>query len=315
MAEQQEFIVYVNGKLVPESKAVISALDRGFRWGDAVYDTERTFNGKVFRLDKHLDRLYRSLSYTQIDPGLTWKEMEKAALDVAEANQPLVKKYGDLFVNQVVSRGVINPEIHKGANVAIYCVPLPFKKYAQCYVQGVRAATSSTRRTPPECLSPKAKMANKMNHYVSEFEVQQVDPDMFVLMLDLHGNVTEGSASNFMFVSKGRIKVPNRRNVLEGITMVTILEMAETQGIPFDENDYTPSDVYTADEAFFCNTSACLIPVKSLNGRKIGREVPGPMTKSLFAAFNEMAGFDVVDQALSFLTLAERQALMAEKKG
>ena len=314
MAEQQEFMVYVNGELVPESKAVISALDRGFRWGDAVYDVERTFNGNLFKLDAHLDRLYRSMHYTRIDPGITWEEMEKATLDTVEANAPLLETYGDFSVSQVVSRGLMNPDLHKGANVVIYCRPITLKNYAKYYVQGVKAATTATRRTPPESLSPKAKISNKMNHLVAEFEVKQADPSMFALMLDLRGNITEGASANFMFVSKGHIKVPNRRNVLAGISMETIIEMAEAQDIPVDEDDYTPFDVYQSDEAFFCTSTACLIPVNSLNGLQLGREVPGPMTKSLFAAFGEMVGVDIVDQAMSHLSPEERQALMAEKK-
>ncbi len=314
MAEQQELMVYVNGKIVPESQAVISALDRGFRWGDAVYDTERTFNGKVFKLDAHLDRLYRSLNYTHIDPVLTWEEMKKATLEVVEANQSLVKKHGDFNVNQVVSRGNLSPDIHKGSNVAIYCRPITLKAYAKYYIQGVNAATPATRRTPPASLSPRAKIANKMNHFVAEFEAKHSDPSMFSLMLDINGNVAEGTGANFMFVHKGRIKVPNRRNVLQGITMETILEMADNQGIGWDEGDYTPMDVYSADEAFFCTTTACLIPTKSLNGLTIGDgKVPGPVSRSLFAAFSDTAGFDVIEQALGFLSPEERQELMAGK--
>ena len=312
MADQQEFMVYVNGKIVPESQAMISALDRGFRWGDAVYDTERTFGGKVFKLDAHLDRLYRSLKYTRIDPGLTWDEMKQITLDVVEANEPLLKKFGDFNVNQVVSRGNLSPDVHKGANVSVYCRPITLKRYAKNYIQGVKAATSATRRTPPESLSPKAKIANKMNHFVSEFEAKQIDPEMFVLMLDLHGNITEGAGSNFMFVKDNRIKVPNRRHVLQGITMETILEFADNLGIGYDEDDYTPHDVYIADEAFFCTSTACLLPAKSLNGLTIGDgKTPGPITESLFGAFGDVAGFDVIEQSLSFLSPEERRELEA----
>ena len=310
MAEQQEFMVYVNGSIVPESQAMISALDRGFRWGDAVYDTERTFGGQIFKLDAHLDRLYKSLQYTHINPGLSQKEMKNITLEVAEANQPLLEKYGDFNVNQVVSRGNLSPDVHKGANVAVYCRPITLKKYAQHYIKGVKAATSATRRTPPESLSPKAKIANKMNHFVSEFEAKQVDPETFVLMLDLHGNVTEGAGSNFMFVKDNCVKIPNRRNVLQGITMETVLEFAENLGLELEEGDYTPYDVYMADEAFFCTSTACLLPATSLNGLTIGNgEVPGPITKSLFGAFSDVAGFDIMDQALGFLSKDERQAL------
>ena len=307
-------MVYVNGEIVPESQAVISALDRGFRYGDAVYDTERTFGGRVFKLDAHLDRLYRALIYTHIDPGVTLEEMKKITLDVVEANQPLLRKYGDFNVNQIISRGNLSPELRQGSNVAVYCRPLPLKKYAQYFIQGVRAATSSTRRTPPESLSPSFKIANKMNLFVAEFGAKQHDPDMVVLMLDLRGNITEGSSSNFMFVKDGNLKIPNTRNVLQGITMGTIVEYATNLGLGREEGDYTPSEVYTADEAFFCSSTTCLLPVKSLNDRAIGDgEVPGPFSRSLFGSFSDIAGFDVVEQAISFLTPQEKQAFEAVK--
>ena len=136
MAESQEFIVYVNGEMVPESQAMISALDRGYRWGDAVYDTERTFGGKVFRLDAHLDRLYRSLKYTRIDPGLTWEQMEKITVDVVDANKHLLDQYGDFNVHQVVSRGNLNQEFHKGAKRVRLCPPQSLQAVRQAIHPG-----------------------------------------------------------------------------------------------------------------------------------------------------------------------------------
>ena len=290
MAQSKERIVYVNGDMVPESKAVISVLDKGYRWGDGVYDVERTFGGQVFKLRPHLDRLYRSLRYTRIDPGLTEDEMERITLEVVEANRHLLGPNDDFTVNQVVSRGLVEPELDRGANVSVYCLPVHFAEYAAQYVRGAKVVTPATRRTPPQSLSPKAKISGKMNHHIAQFEARGVDPEALAVMLDMEGNIAEAAGGNFMFVSGNRIMIPNRRHVLPGISMETVLEIAQNQGFEIEEGDYTPFDVYQSDEAFLSSTSYSVLPVASMNGWSIGDEVPGPITRGLLAAWSDMAG-------------------------
>ena len=310
MGQTEERIVYVNGELVPESRAMISVLDRGYRWGDGVYEVERTFAGKPFKLRAHLDRLYRSLRYTRIDPGMTEDEMERSTMEVVEANRHFLGPNDDFTINQVVSRGLVEPSLDRGANVSIYCLPVHFMDYVRQYTTGARLVTPATRRTPPESLSPKAKITNKMNHFIAEFEAKGVDPEAIALMLDTDGNIAEASSANFMFVSGGCIRIPNRRHVLPGISMETVLEIAENQGIEVQEGDYTPFDVYQSDEAFLASTSFCVLPVASVNGWSVGTEVPGPITSGLLAAWSDMVGLNVVEQALSHLPPDERSALV-----
>jgi len=195
------------------------------------------------------------------------------------------------------------------ANVAIYCDLIPFAKYAPWYIGGARVVMSSTRRNPSQSLSPNAKISNKMNHFVAEAEVRGVDPDAFPLMLDLDGNIAEGVGNNFLFVENGRIKVPNRRNVLHGVTMNTLIELAEGIGIPVDESDYPPFAVYQADEAFMTGTTIVVMPVASLNGSPIGDVVPGPVTQRLWQAWADLTGVDIIDQALSHLPAEQRREL------
>lgn len=311
MSQDKELMVYVNGEMVPESVALISPLDRGMLWGDSVYDVERTFGGKVFKLREHLDRLYGSLRYTRIDPGMSQGEMERLTLEVVEANRHLLGPNDDFTVTQNISRGPLNREAHQGPTVLIYCRPMAFREFVHHYFKGTRVVTPSTRRTPPQCLSPKGKISNKMNHYIADFEAREVDPEAFALMLDLDGNITETSGANFMFVSGGCINVPNRRQVLQGITMATVLELAENLGVPVQEGDYTPFDVYQADEAMITTSSYCIIPAASLNGWRIGAQMPGPITRALTAAWSDMAGVNIVDQALAHLSQEERETLMA----
>ena len=303
MSTTKERVAYVNGQLVPESQAVVSVFDRGFQSGDGVYDVERTYGGKPFKLHRHMERLYNSLNYTRIDPGLTPEEMEQAVLEVVEANLPLLADNEEYSIRQTVSRGS-----GRGASVVIYCTPIDFRNFAKFYIQGVNLVTPATRRTPPQSLSPKAKITNKMNHHVSEFEARLVDPEAFPLMLDLNGNIAESSAANFIFISKGCIRVPDRKNALGGITMETVLELAEGLGIPWEEGDYSPFDVYNAEEAMLTGTSRALLPVGSLNGLSIGQRCPGPITEHLQHAWSDMTGVDYVAQALSHLTPEERSA-------
>ena len=309
MTQNTELMVNVNGELVPESNAVISVLDRGFRWGDSVYDMTRTFGGKPFKLRAHLDRLYRSLKYTRIESGLSEDEMERLTLELLDTNHHLMGPNDDFSITHVVSRGLVDTRLREGPNVVIYCLPIKFSGFARQYIEGVRVATTATRRTPPQSLSPKAKIGNKMNHFMAEFEAKDADPEAMALMLDMDGNVAECSGANFMFVADGAIKVPNRRHTLPGISMETIMELAETLGIPVQEGDYTPFDVYQSDEAFITSTSYSLLPVATLNGRSIGSEMPGPITQGLLAAWSDLAGANFVDQALSHLPQQEREAL------
>ena len=309
MTQSKERVVYVNGKMTPESQAVISALDRGFRWGDAVYEVERTFAGTPYKLRAHLDRLYRSLRYTRIDPGMSEDDMERATMEVVEANRNLLGPNDDFTVNQVVSRGLVEPSLDHGANVVIYCIPVHFQEFAREFATGARLITPATRRNPPTSLSPKAKISNKMNHFIAQFEAKAVDPGALALMLDQDGNITEAAGANFVFVAGGCLKVPNRRHVLPGISMEAALEMAENQGIPVEEGDYTTFDVYQAGEAFLSSTSYCVLPVTSLNGWTIGTGEPGPITQGLLASWSDMVGVNVVDQAMSHIPREEREAL------
>ncbi len=314
MENTNEPLVYVNGDLVPESQATISVFDRGFRWGDGVYEMARTFGGKVWRLREHLDRLHWSLNYTRIDPQMSIDELERVTLDLVNENKERAgPNPDDVGLTHIISRGPLDPTRRASMDptVVIYTEPLAFEMYARWYLKGIKMVTPATRRTPPQSLSPKAKISNKMNHFIAEFEAHAVDPEAVPLMLDYDGNVAESSGANFLFFRQGRIHVPNRRHVLGGITMDTVLEIAEGLGIESEEGDYTPFDVYQADEAFMTTTPSHIAPVVSLNGVKIGNGTPGPAFQQIAQAWSERVGLDIIDQAVAHLSPAERDELMA----
>ena len=309
----EERIVYLNGAFVPESQAKVSVLDSGFNAGDGVYDVTRTFRHKPFKLREHTERLFRSLYYTRIDCGMSLEEMEKTTLEVLERNKPLLGENEDCALWQVVSRGVRSStgnRVSGRATVTVYSVIVNFPEFASFYVEGAPLVIPSTRRIPPQCLESKAKITNKMNHNMAAFEAKQVDPRAIPLMLDIDGNLSETSAHNFFLVSDGKLCTPTDRNVLGGITKAVIFGLAQQLGVEIVEGDYTPYDLYNAEEAFLASTSPTFVPVRTVNGAKIGKGAPGPVTVRLIAAWNKMVGIDIVDQALSHLDKQERDRLL-----
>jgi branched-chain amino acid aminotransferase len=310
----EERIVYLNGAFVPESQAKVSVLDSGFNAGDGVYDVTRTFGHKPFCLREHTERLFRSLKYTRIDCGMSLEEMEKTTLEVLERNKPMLRANDDLALWQVVSRGVRSSTGNRvvgGATVTVYSVIVNFPEFASFYVEGAPIVIPSVRRTPPECLESKAKITNKMNHNMAIFEAKQVDPRAIPLMLDINGNLSETSAHNFFLVVNGKLCTPSDRNVLGGITKEAIFGLAKQLGIGIAEGNFTPYDLYTSEEAFLASTSPTFVPVRTVNGAKIGNGAPGPITLRLIGAWSKMVGMDIVDQALSHLDENERNRLTA----
>jgi branched-chain amino acid aminotransferase len=314
MVDTQDLWAYLNGKMVRGKDAVVPIYDRGLQWGDAVYDTVRTYSGTPFRLDYRTDRFFRSLQYARIDIGMTKEELKKVMGDVIEANKPLLEPNEDLGYNYYVSRGSMT--LTNGLTPAgIICIiprTLPFASFARFYLKGAPAIAPATRRTPPQSVSPKAKIANKMNHNVAELEAKASNPDAYAIMLDLDGNITESSGANFLFVSEGRIKIPDTRFVLSGADMKAVLELASGIGIGTDEGTYTTYDLYNAQEAFLTTSSSGILPIVSFNGLPIGTGKVGPVTHRLMDAWIDMVGIDFVAQGLSFLPEDERDELTKE---
>ena len=287
MVEPRELVMYVNGRFVSLSQGIAELQGTDVESSGGFYDSERTFDGQVFKLRQHLERLYRGLDYTNIDPGMTLDEMAATTMELLEANRPLLKQGGEFVLTQVVSVGSgPSPEVKSKVNVLIHCRPLDFASFARSYVLGVRVITPATYGVPQQTQQSTAREAT-----------QRVLP----LMTSAEGGITECKGGNFMFVRDGRIKLPDRRNVLPGISMHTVLELAEVLEIPIDEDDYSTHDVYLAEEAFVSSTRNCIVPVDTLNGLRLSRDLPGPTTRRLMDAWRELVGLDFVRQALDHL--------------
>ena len=299
-------IIYLNGAFVPEAEALVPVTERGFYGGDGIYEVTRTFGHKLFRLDAHLDRLFRSLAYVRIDPGLSRDEIADLTQETLDRNLARLDDNGDFAVWHVISRGD-NAMGHPSPTiVAMFCVAVDSHNYAEAYVNGLRLMTPGVRRAPPDSIDPKAKVLSRMNQIQAALEAKRVDPGATPLLLDGDGNITETNTGNFFFVADGKLHTSSARNVLGGVTRATILELADELGIEAIEGNYTPYDVYAADEAFICSTTPVIVPTVSLNGAPIGGAdkdgaLPGPVTMRLMQAFIDRAGVDFVAQAMSHL--------------
>ena len=298
----QERVVYINGEMVPESEAKVSFRDQGFVTGDAVFDATRTFGGVIFKLTEHVDRLYNSLKYMRLDPGISQHQMAELTMQVLAANQSLLGPDDDYWVIQRISRGVRTEESTYKPTVIIECNPLPFAARARYYRDGLTVVIPSIRRTPPECMSPRVKVHNYINLVLADQEVKAQNPDAFSILLDINGNISEGLGSNFFIVKNGVVVTPKEQYVLAGISRETVIELAQGLNIEVREADIDLYDVYTADEAFVTSTSFCICSVSSVNGSIIGDGgVPGPVTDGLQKAYSDLVGIDIVGQYLTRL--------------
>jgi len=298
-------IAYFNGRYVPEREVLVPFRDRGFKYGDAVFDTTRTFGHRVFKLADHVERLCRSLRYLRIDPGLTPEAMVGITEEVLRRNLPLLEPDEDYWVTQRVSRG-LDRAYHdvwprEGATVIVECVPLPLGERAALYRDGIRVMTPSVRRTPPEALSPRVKTHNYLNLIAGNLEVQAQDPGAWAVLLDTAGNLAEGLGSNVFLVQRGALLTPREQAVLSGISRETVIDLAREAGLVVIERDLDLYDAYNADEAFLTSTSLCVCPVASINGARIGAAVPGPVTRQLTEAYVRFVDFDFVAQYLKRL--------------
>jgi branched-chain amino acid aminotransferase len=304
-----DYTAYFCGEWMPMSRLRIDPLDRGFLVGDCVFDVARTFDGKSFRMREHIDRLYRSLKYVRIDPGLSPEELERISEEVIARNEAHRAEAGDFQIWQFVTRGR-GRWAHRAGPPAVGVCPrrVGFSRFAHLYAQGAHGIIVRTRSFAPDALDPKVKNFSRMNFNLAELEAADVDPDGWPILTDSRGNVTEGVGYNLFIVTAGVIRTPGERSVLQGVSRAVVLELAGDLGIAAVEDDLQPYDVYTADEAFFTSTSPCVLPVTRVDKRPIGDGKPGPVVGRLLRAWSDVVGLDIVEQARRFAPLERTES-------
>ena len=276
----------MNGKLVPEQEAVISVFDHGYLYGDGVFEGIRAYNGRVFKLEEHVRRLYESAHSIMLPIPYSQEEMIKAVVDTVNAN-----KLTDAYIRLVVSRGVgdlgLDPRKCKESQVVIIADKIVLYP-EELYEEGLTVITVATRRNIADALDPKLKSLNYLNNIQAKIEANRAGV-LEALMTNSQGYISEGTGDNIFIYRKGKlITPPPYLGILEGITREAVIELAREEGIPLQEAPFTRHDVYVADECFLTGTAAEVIPVIEADMRTIGTGKPGPVTRTLMEKFREL---------------------------
>jgi branched-chain amino acid aminotransferase len=286
-----EIKIYLDGELVPASQAKVSVYDHGFLYGDGVFEGLRIYNRRVFRLDAHIERLYRSAKAIWLDPPMSKAEFKEAINQTVAAN-----RLENGYIRAIISRGFgdLGLDPRKCPKPTVVIIADTIKLYpSELYEEGMECITVATRRSRPDVLNPAIKSLNYLNNILAKIEsIRAGVPEC--IMLNDQGMVSECSADNVFIYTRdynGRAELrtpPVSAGILEGITRDVVMQLAAKLGIPCVEKDMTLFDIYGAEEAFLTGSAAEVCAVTKLDMRVIGDGKPGPVTKSLMEAYSEL---------------------------
>jgi branched-chain amino acid aminotransferase len=275
-------LIYIDGKYLPQEQAKISVFDHGFLYGDGVFEGIRAYNGRVFRLKEHIDRMYDSAKTIDLTPPLSKEEMAEVICEVLRRN-----KLDNAYIRPIISRGFgdlgLDPRKCPKPTVVVIATGWG-AMYGDLYDKGLKAVTVSVRRNPAEALPPNVKSLNYLNNILAKIEANYKGGDE-AIFFDTNGYVSEGSGDNLYVVKNGEIVTPPTLNNLRGITRMVLLELARSLGITVREQNMGYYDLYSADEMICTGTAAEVAPITWVDGRVIGNGKPGPITRQLMAAF------------------------------
>lgn len=270
-------ILYVNGDYVRKSEAVISVYDSGFQHGDGVYEGIRAYGRRVYCLDEHIKRLYESCHTLGIEIGMAQDEMKQVVKDLVKRNIEAGAR--DIHMRLQVTRGFkaqtgMHPTLNVTKSSIVICVdekPPIFNK------EGVTLVTTWLKRFSPSYMDPKIHCCNQLNQIMAACEAIRQGADEAV-MLDQNGYVAETNSTNLQMIKDGALILPTMDSQLPGITRKTMIQIAKNLGMEVQERNVSISEYYNANEVFICGTVGEIAPVKMIDGKKIGSQVPGPAT-------------------------------------
>lgn len=278
--------VYINGRFYEKEDAKVSVFDHGFLYGDGIFEGIRLYSGNVFKLDRHVDRLFRSAKAIMLEMPYTKQEVIDAVCATCREN-----KLTDAYIRLVVSRGMgaLGLSPRSCSNPQMVIIADQVQLYPQeLYDNGLKAITVPTRRNSSAALPPMVKSLNYLNNILAKIEAQNLGYQE-CLLLNNEGYVAECSGDNVFVVYEGKIFTPPTAcGSLSGMTRETVIEVARDMGYELIEKPLTRYDIWTADECFLTGTAAKLIPLVELDSRVIGDGKPGKITKSLLEGFNKV---------------------------
>src|SRR6059036_1695204 len=283
MAGKEPF-VYIDGEYHPKGEAKISVYDHGLLYGDGVFEGIRAYNGTVFRLREHVERLFEGLRVIRVNISLTKEQVMNAIVETLRRNG-----YSDAYIRLVITRGRgnlgLDPRSCARPSIIIMAEPVAPAHGKEAREKGVTAIISGYRRDMVDGTTHELKSLNYIQSVLAKFQAIDAGADE-VLMLDHRGLVSEFHGSNIFIVKRGVVNTPtSAAGILHGITRMRVLKLAEELGHEVHERDITPYELLTSDEVFLTGTMAEVVPVVRMNGVAIGDGVPGPMTKEIIIAF------------------------------
>ena len=281
-----QLTIYIDGQFYPEPEAKVSVFDHGLLYGDGIFEGIRFYNGRVFQLREHLERLWDSARAILLTIPMTMDELEAATLET-------IRKNGlrDGYIRLLVTRGKgnlgLSPDRCPKASVIIIAATIQLYP-PEAYDRGMTIVTCATRRTAPAALSPAVKSLNYLNNIMAKIEANMAKADEG-LMLNEEGYVAECTGDNVFIVKRGEIYTPPiYAGSLRGITWQAVLDIAAELGLKVNVQQLTRYDIYTADEFFLTGTAAEVIAAVKLDSRVIGDGKPGPITNRIISRFREL---------------------------
>ena len=275
--------VYINGTLFAKEDAKVSVYDHGLLYGDGVFEGLRTYNGKVFRLEEHLDRLYKSANAIWLEIPISQDEMAAAIQKTLDAND-----LRDAYIRLVITRGAgtLGLDPNRTSNPQVIIIVDSISLYpAEFYQKGLEIVTASTIRNHPAALSARIKSLNYLNNILAKIEGLRAGC-VEALMLNHKGEVAECTGDNIFLVREGDVYTPPLdAGILDGVTRRAVIALAREDGLVVHESPLTRYDVYACDECFLTGSAAEVIPVVKIDGRKIGDGTPGLVTRDLMNRF------------------------------
>jgi branched-chain amino acid aminotransferase len=277
-----EQIVYLDGKFVPADKAQISIFDHGVLHGDSVFDTCIAWKGAIFKFDQHLDRLYESARAVGIEIPVSKKDFAGLVIETVSRNG-----LQEAYIKLVVTRGVgLYPTLQPlgcKPSIIIFARPYSASVAEGKELKSQKLKVSSVRRIPPQCIDPKIKSCNYLNHVLAYLDAASAGADN-AIELNLQGYIAEIPGYNIFVVKRGELSTP-KEDILVGITRQTVFELAAEMCIPCKEAMLTPFDIYNADEVFLSSTAGGIVPICEVDGKQVNNGKPGPITLKVNDAY------------------------------
>jgi len=290
-------MTYVNGRFVPEDQATVSVLDHGLLYGDGIFEGIRAYNGRVFKLERHIQRLFASAQALRLTVPATFDDLCQIVVSTCARNH-----IHDGYIRLLVTRGVGDLGVSPRSCAAPQIIAIARQKMSlyEGHPRGIKVCTSAFRRPATDALSPSLKSLNYVNNVLARMEANDRGADE-ALMLDADGYVAEASADNIFIVDRDGLVTPPVTAALPGITRETVIELARSDGVACAERRMSLFDVWTAREVFVCGTAAEIVPVSSVDERTIGDGSTGPMTKALMDRYGVLVrstGTPIVETTL-----------------